>query len=140
MKIWPLAIAVVLLSIPPALADSQPVAVKKILETTETASGQPLKVPDHPELIVSTYEIAAHQTLPMHKHPFSRYGYVLSGEVTVKTRSGESYHYATGDVIVEVIDQWHTGTTGDQPAKLLVIDQVPPGTANTILYDKTSHD
>lgn len=140
MKIWPLALAWVLLATPHALADAQPVTVKTIVRTTETASGQPIKVPEHPELIVSTYEIAPHQTLPLHKHPYARYGYVLSGEITVDVRDGGSHHYVAGDVIVEVIDQWHSGSTGDLPVKLLVIDQVPEGSPTTILWEKTAHE
>jgi hypothetical protein len=34
---------------------------------------------------------------------------------------------------VEAIDQWHEGqVTGDAPARLIVIDQVPPGESNLI--------
>ena len=119
----------------PVVVD-QPVVVKKILQTRTTAAGQPLKVPQNPELIVTTYEIAPNTTLPLHKHPFARYAYVLSGDLTVYAAQGRSFHYKPGDVVVEVIDQWHTGITGASPVKLIVFDQVPAGTPTTVLWDK----
>ncbi|WP_018699711.1 cupin domain-containing protein [Amorphus coralli] len=136
MKALPLALALIVLSGVPALAESAGTTVKPILRTSETASGNPIEVPAHPEVIVSTYEIAAHQRLPLHKHPFARYAYVLDGNLTVEVRDGGRTDYATGDFIVEVIGEWHTGVTGDSPVKLLVIDQVPTGETNTVLWEK----
>jgi quercetin dioxygenase-like cupin family protein len=137
VKPWLLTLAFVLLAVPPAWADAQSVVVKKILQTRTTAAGQPLKVPQNPELIVTTYEIAPNTTLPLHKHPYARYAYVLAGEITVHAGEGRRFHYKTGDVIVEVIDQWHTGTTGASPVKLLVFDQVPAGTPSTVLWENS---
>lgn len=128
----------VLLSSASLMAEPGSVVVKKVLETTETASGRPITVPPHPELTVSTYTIPAHESLAMHKHPYARYAYVLEGRITVETLTGERFDYETGDVIVEVIDQWHLGRTGDGPARLLVIDQTPPGASATILKDKSA--
>ena len=133
MKTWPIALALVLIT-PPVLAES--VSVDTILRTTETASGKPITVPANPELAVSTYEIGPHTRLALHKHPYARYAYVLDGAITVEVRGGERHHYVAGDVIVEVIDEWHSGVTEDAPVKLLVIDQAPPGQSNTILWDK----
>jgi quercetin dioxygenase-like cupin family protein len=115
----------------------QPVTVKTILKTRTTAAGQPLKVPQNPELIVTTYEIAPNTTLPLHKHHYARYAYVLAGDITVHAAEGRRFNYKTGDVIVEVIDQRHTGITGSAPVKLVVFDQVPTGTPTTVLWDKT---
>ncbi len=142
IKHWFLTLAFVLAVAPAAWSDARPVAVdqpvvvKKILQTRTTAAGQPLKVPQDPELIVTSYEIAPNTTLPLHKHPYARYAYVLSGELTVYAAQGRSFHYKTGDVVVEVIDQWHTGITGASPVKLIVFDQVPAGTPTTVLWDK----
>jgi len=130
-----LPLAFVLVAMPAAWADAQPVTVKKILQTRTTAAGQPLKVPPNPELIVTTYEIAPDTTLSLHKPPYARYAYVLDGEITVYASQGRRFHYKKGDVIVEVIDQWHTGKTGSSPVKLRVFDQVPPGTPTTVLWE-----
>ncbi|MCX7356440.1 MAG: cupin domain-containing protein [Alphaproteobacteria bacterium] len=115
-------------------ADAPKVAVTPVLTTTTTASGQPITVPAHPQVIVSTYDIPVGASLPFHKHPFQRYAYVMAGDLTVMNRdTNETYRYKTGDFIVEVLDQWHMGRNeGKTPVKLLVIDQVEPGKPNVI--------
>jgi quercetin dioxygenase-like cupin family protein len=116
-------------------ADQIPgVTVTPLLSTKTTASGQPINVPVHPEVVVSRYYIAPNTALPMHEHPYPRYAYVLAGTLEVTLRGGKTYRYQTGDFIAEVIGQWHTGRNiGDTPVRLLVIDQVVPGHSNTIL-------
>lgn len=112
-----------------------PVTVKTLVTTDQTVLGQPLALPQkHPVLIVSTYEIAPGARLPRHKHPFSRYAYVLAGDLTVEFDGGRQVTYGPGDVIVEAVDTWHFGqNTGREPVRLLVIDQVESGSSNTIL-------
>jgi quercetin dioxygenase-like cupin family protein len=119
-------------------ADAPKVAVKPVLTTTTTASGQPIAVPANPQVIVSTYDIPAGASLPFHKHPFQRYAYVMAGDLSVMNRdTGETYRYKTGDFIVEVLEQWHMGRNeGKTPVKLLVIDQVEPGKSNVVSAPK----
>ena len=39
--------------------------------------------------------------------------------------------FGPGDVVVEPRGQWHEGhVVGDEPVRLIVYDQVPPGQAN----------
>lgn len=133
MKTWPIALALVILSTSNASAES--VVVDTILRTTETSSGKPITVPTHPELVVSTFEIGPHTRLALHKHPYARYAYVLDGAITVEVQGGDRHRYVAGDVIVEVIDEWHVGITGEEAVKLLVIDQAPSGKSNTVLWD-----
>ena len=60
-----------------------PVTVKTLITTDRTVLGQPLVLPKRdPVLIVSTYDIAPGARLPRHEHPFSRYAYVLQGDLT----------------------------------------------------------
>jgi quercetin dioxygenase-like cupin family protein len=118
-----------------AWADGPPVTVKTLVKTDRTVLGQPLVLPKHdPQLIVSIYDIAPGARLPLHKHPFSRYAYVLAGELTVEFDSGEQRHYRAGEVIVEAVGTWHFGANrGATPVRLLVIDQVEAGQPATIL-------
>lgn len=119
-----------------AAADSvPPVTVKTLLTTGKTDIGQPLVLPSHhPVLIVSTYDIAPGTRLARHKHPFSRYAYVLAGDLTVEFDDGKQRQYHTGDIVVEAVDTWHFGVnSGTVPVRLLVIDQVEQGQASTIL-------
>lgn len=115
-------------------ADAPKVAVKPVLSTTATASGQPIAVPADPQLIVSIYEIPPGAVLPVHKHPFPRYAYVLAGDLSVINKdTNQTNRYKTGDFIVEVIGQWHLGRNdGKVPVRLLVMDQVEPGKSNVV--------
>jgi len=134
-----LAAVVLLFSTIAAVGDqigTKPVVVSEILSTTATAAGQPIVLPGGPvRLVATTYEIAPGAALPVHKHPFQRYAYVLTGTLTVtETESGRTYPYKAGDFIVEMVDRWHSGqNVGSAPVRLLVIDQVPDGSQSTIL-------
>jgi quercetin dioxygenase-like cupin family protein len=116
---------------------SKQVTISAILSTTVTAAGQPIVLPSGPvRLIASMYEIAPGVSLPVHEHPYPRYGYVLAGDLTVTDKvSGTQTTYKAGDFIVEMVDRWHFGqNTGTAPVRLLVLDQVPEATTgNTVL-------
>ncbi|RVD20855.1 cupin domain-containing protein [Mesorhizobium sp. M4B.F.Ca.ET.017.02.2.1] len=115
---------------------ANPVVVTPLADRTQTASGQPITLPQkNVEVIVSSFEIAVGATLPIHKHPFPRYAYVEAGTLKVtNVETGNSNTYKTGDFIVAMIGQWHQATNlGDGPVKLLVIDQVEQGAKNTVL-------
>lgn len=95
-----------------------------------TNSGQPIMPPPGPVQVTAlTVEIPVGGVLPTHRHPHQRYGYVLSGRIRVDNLdTGTSVEYGPGEVIIEARDQWHSGATqGAEPARLLVIDQTPPG-------------
>ncbi|MER8439093.1 cupin domain-containing protein [Mesorhizobium sp. M1312] len=117
-------------------ASGTPVVVTPLASRTETASGQPITLPQkNVQVLVSSFEIAPGATLPVHKHPFPRYAYVQGGTLQVtNVETGKSTTYKSGDFIVEMIGQWHQATNvGVDPVKLLVIDQVEEGTQNTVL-------
>jgi quercetin dioxygenase-like cupin family protein len=122
-----------------ALAEEQAVVVNPVLSTTTTASGQPIALPQHDaQVMVSTYDIAPGAKLPVHKHPFPRYAYVLAGTLRVTNQeTGTATDYQAGQFIVEVLDTWHFGENiGADPVRLLVIDQVEAGQGNTVLQAK----
>ena len=117
-------------------AGGKPVVVREIARTKVTAAGQPIVLPSGPvTATASSYVIAPGSALPVHKHPYPRYAYVLSGELTVtEAESGKTYAYKAGDFIVEVVDLWHSGrNSGSVPVELLVVDQTPEGAASTVL-------
>jgi quercetin dioxygenase-like cupin family protein len=76
--------------------------IKQMLSTTVTLSGQPIVLPQNDALIVvSTYDVVPGVTLPVHKHPYPRYAYVLSGNLRVtSSETGRSDTYKTGDFTV----------------------------------------
>ena len=111
------------------------VVVTPIITTRTTAIGQPISLPKiNPEMRASIYEIPVGATLPVHKHPYQRYAYVLAGRLrVVATESATTFDYAAGDMVVEIVDKWHYGINiGDVPVRLLVIDQVEAGQQNTV--------
>jgi quercetin dioxygenase-like cupin family protein len=113
-----------------------PVVVTPIKTTAVTSTGQPLILPQKDvEVTASIYDIAPGATLPVHKHPFARYAYVLAGTLEVtNVDTGKSDIFKAGDFIVEMIDQWHQGSNiGTDPVKLLVIDQTEAGAPVTVL-------
>jgi quercetin dioxygenase-like cupin family protein len=131
-----LGVALALAAAAGAAQEPGKVVVTPLLSTTVTASGQPITLPSGPvQLTVSTFEIPPGATLPVHKHPYQRYAYVLEGTLRVtNAATGDTYDYKAGDMVVEVLDTWHSGTnTGTGPLRLLVIDQAPPGASNTTL-------
>lgn len=112
------------------------VVVTPLASTTTTAAGQPIALPQKDaQVIVSMFDIPPGAVLPVHQHPFPRYGYVLAGTLQVtRIETGEVQTYKTGDFIVEMIGQWHQGANpGPDAVKLLVIDQVEEGAQNTLL-------
>ena len=120
----------------PLSAQADAVKVTPLHSTAVTSSGQQIVLPQgNVQVITSTYEIAPGAKLPEHKHPYPRYGYLLSGELRItNTETGKSEDYKPGDFIVESLGQWHKAENiGTEPIKLLVIDQVEAGKSNTIL-------
>ena len=112
------------------------VRAKRIFSGTTTNSGQPIKLPQgNVEVVAWMYDIPVGTRLPVHKHPFQRYAYVLQGTLRVSDAANDrTFDYKAGDFIVEMVDGWHYGTNiGKVPVRLLVIDQVEPGQANSIL-------
>jgi quercetin dioxygenase-like cupin family protein len=119
-----------------ALAQSPAVTVTPLYRTTTNAAGQKIVLPSGPvELVVSQYEIAAGALLPTHRHPYQRYGYMQAGTLRVtNTETGEAKIYHAGDVIVEMVDTWHSAANiGSDAVRLLVFDQIPPDKNNTVL-------
>ncbi|MCX7302906.1 MAG: cupin domain-containing protein [Hyphomicrobiales bacterium] len=115
---------------------ANPVVVTPVRSTTVTSTGQPITLPQkNVEVAASIYDIAPGTRLPVHKHPFPRYAYVLAGTLQVtNVDTGQSDTFKTGDFIVEMIDEWHFGANvGADPVKLLVIDQTEAGAAATVL-------
>jgi quercetin dioxygenase-like cupin family protein len=74
-----------------------------------------------PELTVLKITIPPHSSLPWHTHPMPNAAYVLSGQITVeKKENGEKKVLTVGQVLPEMVDALHRGTTGDLPVVLIV--------------------
>jgi quercetin dioxygenase-like cupin family protein len=112
------------------------VTVTPVMSTTTTWSGQPIVLPQgDAQVVVTMYDILPGVVLPVHKHPYPRYGYVLSGTLRVtNVDTGQSDTFTPGAFIVETVGQWHMGSNiGSDPVKLLIMDFVEKGQPNTVL-------
>ena len=134
--VWLAAAFFALVITPLQAQERKEVTVTELLSTTLTSSGQPIVLPQKDaQIVVSIYDVAAGARLPVHKHPYPRYGYVLSGELRVTNmETGRDDTYKPGDFILESVGQWHAGANiGGKPLKLLVIDIVEKGQTNTVV-------
>jgi quercetin dioxygenase-like cupin family protein len=114
------------------------VDVRELLRSATTTSGDPITLPEGPlEAVVARYVIAPRAALPVHKHPYVRLGYVLSGSLEVtNVQTHRSRVFKAGEVIVEDIGQWHRARNLQaRSVELLVIDLTPVGRANTVQRD-----
>lgn len=121
-----------LLAATPAAA--QPVT-KPVASLDATLTGQPIVAPSG-KLRVSVSEtmLAPGGRLAAHKHPYPRVVQILSGRLRVTNLdTGTVSEPAPGDWMVDAVDQWHEAIVlGDEPVRILTIDQAPPGAAVTI--------
>jgi quercetin dioxygenase-like cupin family protein len=133
--------AALLMLAAPLSAQAEGVKVEPISKTDVTSSGQPIVLPrGHIKVITSTYEIPPGTKLPVHKHNYPRYGYMLSGQLRItNVDTGKSTTFNPGDFIIESLGQWHKAESiGTDPVKLVVIDQVARGDNNTVLQNKSA--
>lgn len=114
------------------LAQSAPVSTP-VGVFQATVSGQPIALPQGPaQVSVSRTDLPAGGLIPPHRHAYPRYNYVLEGGVRVTNLdTGQVQEFRAGQFIVETVGQWHQGEALDgKPARLLAIDQTPPGQGN----------
>lgn len=102
----------------------------------QTCAEAPLTLLARPTVITTTVEIPSGVELDIHKHPHQRIAIVREGSLRVtNAETGEVREFHQGDVIVELVDVWHSGKNiGRTPVRLTVMDIVPAGvTSNTML-------
>lgn len=118
----------------PAAAQTPPKAgAPAVLDAT--LSGQPIRAPAGDlRVTVSQAVIPAGGRLAAHKHPYPRVVNVLAGRLEITNLdTGQTRDAVAGDWMVDAVDQWHEAVVvGDEPVRLLTIDQAPPGAAVTI--------
>jgi len=119
-------------------ADAPKVQVTPVTRTNRTVTGQPIIIPDHPDVMVSIATFPPGARIAEHQHPHPHYVYVLEGVLTVvNTDANTKFEVKAGEFVAEMQDTWHYGINkGAVPVKLLVIDQVPHGAASNALPRK----
>ncbi len=107
----------------PSLAAGDKVTAQVLAKSTLSWNGNPMPAypAGIPEVTILRIQIPAGTTLPWHTHPVINAGVLISGELTVTTRSGKILEMNAGDPIVEVVDTWHYGkNSGKEPADIIV--------------------
>lgn len=119
-------------------ADAPKITIEKVIDTDKTAISQPIVMPKDPTLVATVATFPPGSRLPVHKHPYPHYGYMLEGILTVtNVETGKSFDIKKGEFLVEMNDTWHYGqNNGKTDVKMLIIDHLPKGvTSNVVLKD-----
>lgn len=116
-------------------AAAQPLTLGTPVTIDATLSGQPIRPPlGDLRVTITRTELPVGGRLAAHKHPYPRLVQVQAGRLAIRNLdTGENREVKAGDWVVDAIDQWHEGVVlGDEPVRLLTIDQAPPGAAVTV--------
>jgi quercetin dioxygenase-like cupin family protein len=119
----PIGIAGLLLAGSLQAKEAPSVQTETLLRSSASWDGAPYKAypQGSPEMTVLKITIPAHSSLPWHTHPMPNAAYVLSGQITVeKKENGMTKVITAGQVLPEMVDALHRGTTGDTPVVLIV--------------------
>ena len=129
------AAALLALASPAQSADAPKVTVEPVTRMSTTITGEKIVVPQNPDVSVAIATFPPGAELPVHKHPYPHYVYVLAGVLTVRNLdTGKTFTVKQGDFVVETNADWHTGRNeGNEPVKLLVIDQLPSGAKSNMV-------
>jgi len=123
-------------------ADAPKVSSVQVFSSGTTITGQKIAVPANPNVVVSKVTFPAGAELPVHKHPWPHYVYILEGTLSVtNTETGKTLDLKQGSFFAEMNNTWHYGkNNGARPVKLIVIDQLPQGaTSNVVLKNPAAH-
>ena len=126
-------LALLLIAVP--VAAQVPPAPGNPVTIEATLSGQPIRAAGGPlSVTVTQTVIPAGGRLPVHKHPYPRVVNVLAGRLKITNLdTGQVREAEAGDWMVDAVDQWHEAEVlGSEPARLMTIDQAPPGATVTI--------
>lgn len=116
-------------------AAAQPVTVGTPVTLDATLSGQPIRAPSGDlRVTVTQVELPVGGRLAAHRHPYPRVVQVLAGRLEIRNLdTGQTREAKAGDWMVDAVEQWHEAAViGDQPVRLMTIDQAPPGKPVTI--------
>src|SRR5258707_312334 len=81
-------------------AEPAKVEVSPVTRTHVTVTGQPIVVPDRPDIAVSVVTFPAGSRLPVHKHLYPHLAYVLEGVLTIlNTETGKSFQIHKGEFL-----------------------------------------
>jgi quercetin dioxygenase-like cupin family protein len=114
-----------------AHAEMKPSIESKILlQSSSSWDGTPYTAypTGQPELTVRKVNMPPNSSFDWHKHPMPAAGYVVSGELIVEGREGgKKVTLTAGQVLPEMNNIVHRGSSGDRPTELIVFYAGTPG-------------
>jgi len=114
---------------------AQPVTIGTPVTVDATLSGQPIRAPSGDLRVTITHtQLPVGGKLAAHRHPYPRLVQVLQGRLEVRNLdTGQVRQAQAGDWMVDAVEQWHEAVVvGDEPVRLMTVDQAPPGQAVTV--------
>lgn len=100
------------------------VKVTRILQTTTTTSGEPIRYPSvaDPEVQTLLVEIPPGGETGWHMHPVPAYAYILAGTIEVESEGGTKRLFKAGDSFAEMVNRRHNGrVVGSESVRILMI-------------------
>jgi quercetin dioxygenase-like cupin family protein len=110
-------------------------AVRNILSTGTTVTGEPIRYPSGAPALITAVEITLQpgQQTGWHTHPVPLLGYILEGELTVDYGPQGERVYRQGDALAEAMNQAHNGRkTGQNPVRILAVFMGMEGLKETV--------
>ena len=104
-------------------ADAASPVSRKLVKSTRSWDGRllPAYPQGQPEITILRITIPAGSRLHTHFHPVINAGVLLSGQLTVVAKNGETLYLKAGDPIVELVNTPHYGVNhGKSPAEIVV--------------------
>lgn len=126
-----------------AQTPNQPVTSTQILQTSTTWNHKKIEYPEteSAEITALHIEFATGSETVWHRHPVASIAYIMSGELEVTIKDGETRIFRTGDAFAEVINTWHYGKNiGNEPVRLIVFYVGEKGVKLTELLSETEED
>ena len=115
--------------------DYKNVEVSKVLVSSVTSNGTPLRYLQtaQPEVTVLVVRVPPGGSTGWHQHPVPVYAYMLEGTLNVEIKGGQTYIFKKGDAILEVMNTLHNGyNSGSETATLVVFYTGAVGVPNVV--------
>ena len=129
------AFLLLILPTPVYSQDYKNVEVSKVLVSSVTSNGTPLRYLQtaQPEVTVLVVRVPPGGSTGWHQHPVPVYAYMLNGTLNVEIKGGQTSVFKKGDAILEVMNTLHNGyNSGSETATLVVFYTGAVGVPNVV--------
>lgn len=106
-------------------------------KTSKSWDGKDLpKYPDgYPEITIIKVIIPAKTSIEEHKHNLINFGYLVKGNLTVTSESGQTVTLNEGDTIIELVNTWHSAKNEGPIDVEIVVFYLGPSASPLAIYN-----